>query len=122
MLANQDKLKGRVLDYGCGRGKDADTYGMEKYDPYFFPALPDGKFNTILCSYVLNVVSKQDEKRVIRKVLSLLEPGGCAYFTVRRDVKEDGITSKGTYQRDVVLNFKSVAKKNGKFEIYQKCV
>ena len=27
-------LNGRLLDYGCGKGSDADALGMEKYDPH----------------------------------------------------------------------------------------
>ena len=47
-------LKGkRVLDYGCGRGSDADLLGADKYDPYYFPERPTGKYDVILCTYVL---------------------------------------------------------------------
>ena len=35
------------LDYGCGRGTDADLLGMDKYDPNWFGVEilePSGKF------------------------------------------------------------------------------
>jgi tetratricopeptide (TPR) repeat protein len=32
-------LRGRVLDYGCGFGFDADHFGWEAYDPHYRQAL-----------------------------------------------------------------------------------
>jgi hypothetical protein len=49
-------LRGKMLDYGCGRGFDAEYYGMDKYDPHYAPEFPKIKFDTITCNYVLNVV------------------------------------------------------------------
>ncbi len=31
-----------VLDYGCGRGEDADKLNFKKFDPHFFPDMPEG--------------------------------------------------------------------------------
>ena len=47
-----------MLDFGCGRGTDAATYGMDAYDPYWRPEKPTGPYDTIVCIYVLNVVSQ----------------------------------------------------------------
>jgi len=92
-------LQGRCLDYGCGRGFDADYFGIEGYDPYYRKQYPEGKFETILCIYVLNVLQDESERiGVLQSILSLLEPGGSAYITVRRDIKRPGVTSRGTYQ------------------------
>ena len=35
-------LRGRVLDYGCGFGFDADHFGWEAYDPHYRQKVPDG--------------------------------------------------------------------------------
>ena len=32
-LVANDLLRGRVIDYGCGFGFDADHFGWESYDP-----------------------------------------------------------------------------------------
>ena len=32
-LSENNLLKGDLLDYGCGRGDDADLLSMDKYDP-----------------------------------------------------------------------------------------
>ena len=64
-LEDEGHLEGRVLDYGCGRGFDAGALGLESYDPYFFPEVPKGKFDTITCNYVLNVVDEETEAYLI---------------------------------------------------------
>ena len=43
-LAEQNLLQGRVLDYGCGHGFDADYYDLCGYDPYLRPKMPTGRF------------------------------------------------------------------------------
>lgn len=93
-----------ILDYGCGRGFDAKQFSMDKYDPYFFPDKPKKMYDLIVCHFVLNVVEEQEAKEILLDIKSMLVLGGCAYITVRRDVKKEGYTSKGTYQRNVVLN------------------
>lgn len=120
---------GFVLDFGCGRGGDffyleenkkdlnIDPYA---WDPNFLLLYHSGceerknscpwvkpSFNTILCTYVLNVLPPDERKQTIQHVQSLLYPGGSAYFTVRGPKDkisgktfEDGvITSKNTFQR-----------------------
>jgi hypothetical protein len=105
LLLKKGLVVGRVLDFGCGRGFDADHFGFKKYDPYYFPVYPKGKYQTIICSYVLNVLPKREENNLIKQIKTLLKRGGKAFLTVRRDIKKEGYTPKGTYQRNVTLSF-----------------
>jgi hypothetical protein len=93
----------RRLDYGCGKGYDADRLGMFKYDPHFFPDTPAGEFDYIYCGYVLNVMSRKEGQTVIDNIQPFLSKRGIAYVVVRRGMKKAGFTKKGTYQRNVVL-------------------
>lgn len=49
---------------------------------------PEGKFDTIFCVYVLNVLEPYAQAEVMMNVSNLLSPKGTAYFAVRRDLKE----------------------------------
>jgi len=113
----QNRFIGSCLDYGCGKGFDADYFKFDKYDPFYFPKEINQKYDTITCNYVLNVVSKSVEGCIIDKIVKLLKPGGKAYFSVRRDIDDEFVTSKGTFQRRVKLGFNSVYKNSG-CEIY----
>jgi hypothetical protein len=120
LLATCGYISGRTLDYGCGKGFDAYTLSMEKYDPYFKSERPTGTFDTITCIYVLNVVEESQEIAIIKDVKSLLNPNGRAFFAVRRDKFIEGTNTRGTYQRMVFLKapFKTVAK-TPSYEIYE---
>jgi hypothetical protein len=117
-LKKRGLLTGRMLDYGAGRGFDADHFGMEKYDPTYWPKRPDHRFDTITCNYVLNVVPPEAEDEILADIEELLEPGGTAYITVRRDVKGAGLTGSGTYQRWVSLDLPILADRRGAFTTY----
>ena len=114
-----DLMHHRILDFGCGRGHDADQLGFEKYDPHFFPKKPTGKFDVVLCHFVLNVLPKKHEKKLLEEIESYLKPGGTAFITVRRNLKQEGFTPKGTYQRNVVLTRCSSVYKDSDLEIYR---
>lgn len=118
-LEARGKLVGRVLDYGCGRGFDADTLDIEAFDPYYRPERPDGQFDTIICNYVLNVIEDAEVAAVLSAIHFLLLSGGIAYIAVRRDVKVEGWTKKGTFQVNRVLNFPVEYEKKGAFIIYR---
>lgn len=112
-------IKGKSLDYGCGKGFDAEKLGMTKFDPYFAPERPIEKFNTITCNYVLNVIEKAvDRENVIKDIQGLLAPGGTAYISVRRDKFKEGFNSRGTYQTYVELDYPVLKEKKGSFIIY----
>jgi len=104
-LAANDRIVGRALDYGCGRGYDADAYGMESYDPHYQPFLPVGPFETVTCNYVLNVVETVVGRlQVLQAIQYNLTPTGKAYITVRNDKRAlRGTTSKGTWQGHIIL-------------------
>lgn len=87
-LANAGQTRGiRILDYGCGRGEDAEYLGADKYDPYWYPEEPSGVYDIIFCTYVLNVVDRDEQSRILQRLQELVNPQGCViYVTVRRDV------------------------------------
>jgi hypothetical protein len=106
------------LDYGCGFGKDAEVIGCDKYDPHFYPVEPRKKYKYILCTYVLNVLEKEEAMEVCKKIQHLLERKGEAFITVRRDIKKTVYRNNGTLQRPVYLNLPSVYK-TSHYEIYR---
>ncbi len=127
-LVDRNLLQGRVLDFGCGMGNDVkilQTRGLNiaGYDPHYSPIYPDGKFDSIVCCYVLNVLMPEEQANVLMNIAHLLKPGGKAYYTVRRDLKKEGfrehyIHKKPTYQCTVKLPFKSI-QLNEYCEIYE---
>ena len=117
VLHETGRLKGRVLDYGAGRGGDTDRlselgYDIHAYDPQWGPKKISGTFNTIMCNYVLNVLPREADKRLIANIRRLLRRGGVAYVTVRGDTKKFSKAGKWTgaetFQRDVYLPYKRV--------------
>ena len=127
-LLQHNLLKGRILDFGCGFGYDTDElkkrdYDIIGYDYYYRPDYPEGKFDTIICNYVLNVLEPYAQAEVIMNVTNLLSPNGTAYFAVRRDLTEEGfrlhaIHKQYTYQCNVKLPFQSLIR-NSSYELYQ---
>jgi 2-polyprenyl-3-methyl-5-hydroxy-6-metoxy-1,4-benzoquinol methylase len=108
---------GECLDYGCGRGYDCDTLGIDGYDPNWRPDTVLKKYDIITCNYVLNVVDEKEQEEIIEHVKSLLNKGGRAFFTVRRDIKKD-YAGKGYPQRLVYLDMESIYFRKNRYEIY----
>jgi diadenosine tetraphosphate (Ap4A) HIT family hydrolase len=118
LLLDNNRLQGKVLDFGCGLGNDVKLLQKKGidivgYDPYYFPEFPEDKFDTIICFYVLNVLFAEEQTNVLMEVSHLLKPGGKAYYAVRRDIKKEGfrehyVHKKPTYQCIVKLPFKSI--------------
>jgi len=88
-----------MLDYGCGKGFDANYYGMDKYDIFYFPKKPDKLYDTIVCIYVINTLPPEEELAVLQELESMLTQRGTCYIAVRRDKRKEGYTKRGTYQR-----------------------
>jgi len=107
ILESQGRMNGGLigLDYGCGRGFDADHYGLDKYDPHWFNNEPLlSSYDFITCNYVLNVLSTDGQAEVLGKINDLLSEDGIAYISVRRDIDSPTVTVKNTYQCPVFLN------------------
>jgi len=127
-LLQHQLLQGRILDFGCGFGYDTDElknqgYDIVGYDYYYRPDYPEGKFDTIICNYVLNVLEPYAQAEVMMNVANLLKPKGTAYYAVRRDLAEEGfrlhaIHKQYTYQCNVRLPFTSLVC-NKSFELYK---
>ncbi len=120
-LMDKDRIQGRTHDFGCGKGFDADTLGFDKYDPTYFPDYPTGQYDTIVCNYVLNVLTESDEADILEAIDELLSNEGTAYISVKRDsttsygdlTKEGYFTKRGTYQRLVELPFEQTRSEAG---------
>jgi SAM-dependent methyltransferase len=113
-------LKGRILDFGCGRGdlKKFVDGDIEEYDPFYAPHKPIGKFDVVVCNYVLCVLDWRRRMKALEEARSYLKPGGCLFVSVRRDLKRSGPTSKG-FQFNVRLKEDSLVRRSGAFEIYK---
>ena len=128
ILLERNLLHGDVLDFGCGLGRDvqslkANGIAVTAYDPYYAPGFPLQKFDTILCSYVLNVLLPEEQADVLMDVSYLLKPGGKAYFTVSRGLQYEGFRSHKvqrlpTYQCNVRLPYPTLFR-NDKCEVYE---
>lgn len=127
-LHGANLLRGRVLDLGCGYGRDTDDLrpmGVDivGYDPHYRPELPKGLFDTIICIYVLNVLLPNEQAEVLMDVSRWLRPDGRAYYAVRRDLEQEGyrlhaIGRQYTYQCNVRLPYTSLLA-NRSFELYE---
>lgn len=128
ILLNQNKIIGNVLDFGCGLGKDVEILKNKGikifgFDPFYFRDYPNEKFDTILCFYVLNVLLPEEQVQVLMNISQLLKSTGKAYFSVRRDIQNEGfrmhkVHRKETYQCSIKLPFSTIFR-NENCEIYE---
>jgi hypothetical protein len=99
-----------ILDYGCGRGDDVRHltelgYDARGYDPHWGPEAepwfewPGVRFDVVLCTYVLNVVEPGPNRyHILDALRRCVKPEGRIFVTVRRDIKIDYTSSRGTKQ------------------------
>ena len=127
LAAHEDLAQGnRTLDYGCGRGTDAKQYGWLKWDPFYSPVpdfgitcqtSPRRHFDTVLCTYVLNILPPEERVKTFENIERLLTQEGLAYFTVRRDINA-AQQGRGCIQRYISLPWTSIRRTPG-YQIYR---
>ena len=112
-------LRGRVLDYGCGFGFDADHFGWEAYDPHYRQKPPEGLFDTVVCNHVANMLTRDSRQELFRTLQALLAPQGKAYVSVSRKIPKAGkVALRKRIQNYVVLTLPSLFR-DGELEIYR---
>lgn len=116
-LVEAGLIWGRVLDYGSGRGFDAKHFSWEAFDPHWGPAVPRGKFDVIVCTYVLNVLTLEEAGPVLADIARRLRRRGRAYLAVRRDLPRGELLHCG--QRRVILPLPVVLERTRAFCIYR---
>jgi 2-polyprenyl-3-methyl-5-hydroxy-6-metoxy-1,4-benzoquinol methylase len=119
VLHERALLRGRVLDYGCGFGLDADHFGWAAFDPHYRPKASEGTFDTIVCNHVANMLTRASRHRLFHDLAALLAPGGKAYVSVSRKIPVRGkIALRKRIQNYVVLTLPSVFR-DDELEIYR---
>ena len=114
-----------ILDFGCGKGYDfkwlrLKGFNAAGFDPYWsldYSAV-NNKYDIVLCTYVFNVIGLNQREETLNTLKKLITPNGKIYITVRRDLKKDYITKRGTEQYLVKLPHK-VVKENSQYCIYE---
>jgi len=118
-LHDQGLLRGRILDYGCGFGFDADHFGWEAFDPHYRQKLPAGVFDTIICNHVANMLTRSSRQDLFITLQSLLAPRGKAYVSVSQKIPATGkIAMRKRIQNYVVLTLPSLFR-DDELEIYR---
>jgi SAM-dependent methyltransferase len=117
-LEGRHLLKGRVLDYGCGFGFDADHFGWEAFDPHYRQNRPEGVFDTVICNHVANMLTRKSRQELFQTLRDLLAPGGKAYIAVSRKIPKEGkMALRKRIQNYVVLTLPSLFR-DDELEIY----
>jgi len=91
-------LRGDVLDFGCGRDVPPQGIAMDRYDPAYQPDLAalTKQYDTIVCSYVLNVIPLVAHRvQVLLALRALLKPGGRLLLAVYRKDEQDTKSTAG---------------------------
>jgi hypothetical protein len=119
LLQERGLLRGRVLDYGCGFGFDADRLGWEAYDPHYRQTPPPGLFDTVVCNHVANMLTRASRRELLRTLQLLLADGGRAYVSVSRKIPREGkLALRKRIQNYVVLTLPSLYR-DDELEVYR---
>jgi hypothetical protein len=109
VLIEGNLIRGRVLDYGCGLGFDANQQGWDGYDPYYLPDQPTGPYDTIVVNHVANILTRASRGELFRAVNDLLAPRGAAYISVARNIPVSGKPGpRRRIQNYVILTLPSI--------------
>lgn len=117
----------KVLDYGCGKGKDVELLSIDyphlridEYDPNHRKLDTFPPYDLIFCNYVLNVISLGKVREfLLQEIRNFLKDSGVAYVTVRNDKDSlNGITKLGTWQGLIELDL-DVLYSNSNFKMYR---
>jgi hypothetical protein len=109
VLVEQGRIRGRVLDYGCGLGFDADQLGWDAFDPYYRPAEPAGPYDTIVVNHVVNILTRESRANLFARIDGLLADGSMAYVSTARNIPTAGKWGpRRRIQNYVVLELPSV--------------
>lgn len=118
-LVSRNLVRGRVLDYGCGFGFDADHFAWCGFDPYYRQEQPTGKFDTIICNHVLNMLTRSSRRSALHAIRGLLSPTGIAWLIVPRNIPRAGkVALRRRIQNFVQLSLPSVYA-DERLEIYR---
>lgn len=122
-LKEQGLLIGDMLDYGCGKGLDADYFGMDKYDAYDpnwcnISLTTDKRYDTIVCNFVFNILEPGEEFSVLENIQRLLKEDGIAYIIVLRNVRKMA-SYKKDLQHYIVMSLESIRHVKRWYEIYK---
>ena len=118
-LVEQNLMTGRVLDFGCGFGFDADHYGWEAFDHYYRQRDLEGNYDTIICNHVLNMLTRASREKAIRKIQDSLATHGKAYLIVPRNIPVTGkVALRKRIQNYVILTLPTVYV-DQKLEVYR---
>lgn len=95
-------LAGRILDYGCGHGivedKLGNNYDVVSYDPYYRTEKPIGEFDTVLCVYVLNVISILERLQVLFDIYDYIRDEGILVVAVRMKSAVDYCAKRNSWE------------------------
>jgi len=95
------KAHHRILDFGCGRGRDVEWLrgrgyqadGWDPYEPFGHSGPPsNGPYDFVTCIYVLNVLPSLEERRVAQEeAWDQVAVGGHLFIVTRqkRDIDDE---------------------------------
>ena len=81
--------------------------------------LPDGRFDTIVCNHVANMLTRASRRQLFHSIQARLVPDGKAYLSVSRKIPRSGkIALRKRIQNYVVLTLPSLFR-DDELEIYR---